>query len=144
MKELATLHGVSAFSITSNAAPVTKVLKVELERFNKTDHWTYWLINQLYLENDFESLTFAKRELDTPEGLTDFIVKQALNLLHECTVNIVFEGKPAPDYYAIALESKHRVSQLNEGVLSPLDLFCVTMHRYQSCSHLRTFNRHYF
>lgn len=144
MKELATLHGVSAFSISSNAAPVTKVLKVELERFNKTDHWTYWLINQLYLENDFESLTFAKRELDTPEDLTDFIVKQALNLLHECTVNIVFEGKPAPDYYAIALESKHRVSQLNEGVLSPLDLFCVTMHRYQSCSHLRTFNRHYF
>lgn len=144
MKELATLHGLSSFNITSNAAPVTKVLKVELERFNKTDHWTYWLINQIYLENDFESLTFAKRELDAPEGLTDFIVKQALNLLHGCTVNIVFEGKPAPDYYAIALESKHRVSQLNDGDLSPLDLFCATMHRYQSYSHLQTFNRHYF
>jgi hypothetical protein len=144
MKELATLHGVSSFSITSSAAPVTKVLKHELERFNETDHWTYWLINQLYLEHNFESLTFAKRALDSPDGYTDYIVKQALNLLHGCTVSIVFEGKPAPDYFAIALESKHRVSQMNKDEISPLDLFCITMDRYQSGSNLQASNRDFF
>lgn len=138
MKKLAELHGVSTFSITSNAAPVAKVLKHELERLNKTDHWTYWLINQIYLEYSFESKTFAKKELDTPKSHADFVIEQALNLLHECTVSIVFEGKPAPDYYAISYESMHRVNHLDSDEISPLDSFCVSMRRYQSYSSLQS------
>lgn len=138
MKKLAELHGVSTFNITSTAEPVVKVLKHELERLNKTDHWTYWLINQLFLEYSFESETFAKKELDTPESHADFVIEQALNLLHECTVSIVFEGKPAPDYYAIPYESMHRVNHLDSDEISPLDSFCISMHRYQSYSSLHS------
>lgn len=139
MKELAALHGVATFNLTSNAARVETVLKHELERFNKTDHWTYWLINQHCLEHSFESVTFAKKELDTPKGHADFIVEQALNLLHDCSVSIVFEGKPAPDYYAISYESKPSVIHLDDDAVSPLDSFCVSMHRYRSHSHLQAF-----
>jgi hypothetical protein len=139
MKELAALHGVATFNLTSTAARVETVLKHELERLNKTEHWTYWLINQHCLEHSFESETFAKKELDTPKGHADFIVEQALNLLHDCPVSIVFEGKPAPDYYAISYESKPSVILLDDDAVSPLDSFCVSMQRYRSHSHLQAF-----
>lgn len=136
LKEIAVLHGVSTFSKTSSAVPITEVLKHEIERLNKTDHWTYWLINQLHYECNFGIEIYALKELDTPNGFADFVIEQALNWLHDCKVDIVFEGKPAPDYYAIPFEAKEKITLL-EDELSPLDAFCVLMHRYQSYSKLK-------
>ena len=113
-----------------------EVLKHEIERLNKTDLWTYWLINQLHYECYFGIKIYALKELDTSNGYADFVIEQALNWLHDCKVDIVFEGKPAPDYYAIPFEAKEKITLL-EDELSPLDAFCVLMHRYQSYSMLK-------
>jgi hypothetical protein len=136
LKEIAALHRVPTFSKTSSAVPITEVLKHEIERLNKTDHWTYWLINQLHYESCFGIKIYAQKELDTPNGYADFVIEQALNWLHDCKVDIVFEGKPAPDYYAIPFEAKEKITLLKDE-LSPLDAFCVLMHRYQSYSKLK-------
>ncbi|WP_146100182.1 hypothetical protein [Limnohabitans sp. TS-CS-82] len=136
IKEIAVHHGISTFNKTSSAATVTEVLKHEIERLNKTDHWTYWLINQLHYECYFGIKIYALKELDTPSGYEDFIVEQALNWLHDCKVDIVFEGKPAPDYYAVPIECKEKITLL-ENELTPLDSFCMSMHRYQSSANLK-------
>lgn len=136
MKEIAALHGVTTFSKTSSAAPIVKVLKHEIERLNKIDHWTYWLINQLHYEYEFGVEVYAQKELDTPDSYGDFVIEQTLNWLHGCKVYILFKGKPAPDYYAIPIELIEEICFLEDG-LSPLDSFCKTMHRYQSYDNLK-------
>lgn len=137
IKEISVHHGISTFNKTSSAATVTEVLKHEIERLNKTGHWTYWLINQLHYECYFGIKIYALKELDTPSGYADFVIEQALNWLHDCKVDIVFEGKPAPDYYAIPIESKEKIVHIVDE-LSPLDAFCLSMHRYQSYTKLKS------
>lgn len=135
LKSIAMLHGVKTFNKTSRAARTSEVLKHELERLNKTNHWTYWMICQLHYEYSFEADVFARKESDTPISHEAFVIEQTLNWLHECNVDIVFDGKPAPDYYAIPIHLKEKITLL-EDELSPLDSFCIDMHRYKNSAKL--------